>query len=172
MLCIHLYRWARQMTHQLWPLGSLHGSTKGFRWEIHSGFETYEEIKVQNRSNQWLKENVGPTKFLRVNDQCQNFIPLKAGWAFSKKSNSVEWFLNSDNLTNHWSMNWSQFEDPLCDLCLHRAVVSSLYFVQEIVGSRLTFYKNVVNEFTEFSEIHFGKTSVGHITWHSRHICH
>ena len=52
-------------------------------------------------------------------------------------------------------MNWVQFQDPLCYLCLHGAVVSSLYLMREVVGSRLTFYKKIVNE---FSESHLGKT--------------
>ena len=53
-------------------------------------------------------------------------------------------------------MNWGQFKDPLCYLYLHGTVVSSLSLMHEVVGSRLTFYKNFVNEFTEFSESHKG----------------
>ena len=55
-------------------------------------------------------------------------------------------------------MNWGQFKDPLRYMCLHGTVVSSLSLIQEVVGSRLTFYKHFVNKFTEFSESHLGKT--------------
>ena len=67
--------------------------------------------------------------------------------------------VNSANLINHWSMNRYQFKDPLCYLYLHGAVVSSLSLLQEVVGSRLTFYKKFINEFTEFS--HLRKTPLG-----------
>ena len=33
-------------------------------------------------------------------------------------------------------MNLGQFKDPLCYLCFHGAVVSSLSPMQEVVGSR------------------------------------
>ena len=55
-------------------------------------------------------------------------------------------------------MNWGQFKDPLCYLYLHGAVISSLSLMQEVVSSRLNFYTKFVNEFTEFSENHLGKT--------------
>ena len=55
-------------------------------------------------------------------------------------------------------MNYGQFKDPLCCLCLCGAVVSPLSLMQEVMGSRLAFYKIFVNEFTEFSENHLGKT--------------
>ena len=45
-------------------------------------------------------------------------------------------------------------------MCLHGTVLASLSLVQEVVGLRLTFYKKIVNEFTEFSEIHLGKTLI------------
>ena len=32
--------------------------------------------------------------------------------------------------------------------------------MQEVVGLRLTFYKKIVNKFTEFSESHLGKTPI------------
>ena len=82
--------------------------------------------------------------------------------------NEVELSLNSMNSTNsgnlidHCSMNWGQFKGHLCYLCLHGAVVWSLLLMQQVVDSRLTFYKNFVNEFTEFSEGHLGKTPIWH----------
>ena len=45
---------------------------------------------------------------------------------------------NSENLRNHWSMNWVQYKDLLCYLCLHGLVVSSLSLTQEILGSSPT----------------------------------
>ena len=54
-------------------------------------------------------------------------------------------------------MNQGHLRDPLCYLCPHGAVVSSLSLAQEVVCPRLTFYKTIVNEFTLFSESHFGK---------------
>ena len=45
---------------------------------------------------------------------------------------------NSENLRNHWSMNWVQYKDQLCYLCLCGLVVSSLSLTQEILGSNLT----------------------------------
>ena len=55
-------------------------------------------------------------------------------------------------------MNWGLFKDPLYYLCAHGAVVSYLSLKQEVAGLGLPFYKNIVNEFTEFSESHLGKT--------------
>ena len=52
-------------------------------------------------------------------------------------------------------MNSSQFKDPLCYLCLHDTVVSSLSLMQEVVGLRLTFHKHFVNEGN-----HLGKNSI------------
>ena len=45
---------------------------------------------------------------------------------------------NSENLKNHWSMNWVQYKDLLCYLCLCGLVVSSLSLTQEILGSSPT----------------------------------
>ena len=62
--------------------------------------------------------------------------------------------VNSENLRNHWSMNWIHYKDLLCYLCLCGLVVSSLSLTQEILGSNptiLIFYF-FVTEFSEFSE--------------------
>ena len=61
---------------------------------------------------------------------------------------------NSENLRNHWSMNWVQYKDMLCYLCLRGLVVSSLSLTQEIVGSDPTilifwFLSFFVTEFSE-----------------------
>ena len=42
---------------------------------------------------------------------------------------------NSGNLINHWSMNWAQFKDPLCYLCLAGAVTAIWSLTQEVAGS-------------------------------------
>ena len=47
--------------------------------------------------------------------------------------------VNSENLRNHWSMNWVQYEDLLCYMCLCGTVVSSLFLTQEILGSNPAF---------------------------------
>ena len=46
----------------------------------------------------------------------------------------------------------------LCYPCLQGTVVSSLSLMQKVVGSKLTFYKNIANEFTKFSETYLRKT--------------
>ena len=58
---------------------------------------------------------------------------------------------NSENLRNHWSMNWVQYKDLNCYLCLCGLVVSSLFLTQEILGSNPTMLF-FVTEFAEFSE--------------------
>ena len=45
---------------------------------------------------------------------------------------------NSENLRNHWSMNWVQYKDLICYLCLCGLVVSPLSLTQEILGSSPT----------------------------------
>ena len=66
--------------------------------------------------------------------------------------------VNSENLRNHWSMNWVQYKGLLCYLCLRGLAVSYLSLTQEILGSNLTmliFYFILfffVTEFSEFSE--------------------
>ena len=54
---------------------------------------------------------------------------------------------NSENLIdlNHWSMNWAQFKNPVCHMCLAGAVVASWSLTQEMAGSNPIFV-------TEFSE--------------------
>ena len=36
---------------------------------------------------------------------------------------------------NHWSMNWTQFKDPVSHMCLAGAVVASWSLTQEVAGS-------------------------------------
>ena len=45
---------------------------------------------------------------------------------------------NLENLRNHWSMNWVQYNDLLCYLWLCGLVVSFLSLTQEILGSSPT----------------------------------
>ena len=62
--------------------------------------------------------------------------------------------VNSGNLTNHRSMNWAQFKDPVSQMCLADTVVASWSLTQELVGSSpFTTMTNIfVTEFAEFSE--------------------
>ena len=78
----------------------------------------------------------------------------------------LEFFLNGNAfcrfctfyLINPWSMNWAQFKDPLCYLCLHSAVVSSLFLMQEVVGSRLILFAKIFYKFCRFYRINLGTT--------------
>ena len=71
--------------------------------------------------------------------------------------------MNSGNLINHLSMNWGQFFGyPLLPVPSWRCGIISVSYAR---GCRLEthfFYKNIVNEFTEFSESHLGKNSNVH----------
>ena len=78
---------------------------------------------------------------------------------------------NSGNLTNHWSMNRSQFKNTLCHLCVHGAVVSSLSLMQEVVGSRLrTLFLKISYKFRRFYRIHLEKARIIFISEFCRHI--
>ena len=46
--------------------------------------------------------------------------------------------VNSENLRNRWSINWVQYKDLLCYLCLCGLVVSPLSLTQDILGSNPT----------------------------------
>ena len=46
--------------------------------------------------------------------------------------------VNSENLRNHRSMNWVQYKDLLCYLCLCGLVASSFSLTQQILGSNPT----------------------------------
>ena len=50
------------------------------------------------------------------------------------KGNSMN-SANSENIRNPWSMNGSQFTDPLCYLCLPGTVVASWFLTKEVTGS-------------------------------------
>ena len=68
-------------------------------------------------------------------------IPLVTLGAMEFSLNGAELSLNSvnsENLRNHWSMNWVQYKDLLCYLCLCGLVVSSLSLTQENLGSSPT----------------------------------
>ena len=57
-------------------------------------------------------------------------------------------------------MNWDQFKDSHCHMCLHGTVVSSLSLMQEVLGSKLTLFKNIFDTFCRicwFYRIHLGK---------------
>ena len=43
--------------------------------------------------------------------------------------------VNTENLVNHLSMNWDQFKDPACYLCLADTLVAWWFLTQEMAGS-------------------------------------
>ena len=47
---VHLYWWKRQVSHQMWPSGSLYANKKEYRQEIHSVFETHEEGHTKSKT--------------------------------------------------------------------------------------------------------------------------
>ena len=53
-------------------------------------------------------------------------------------------------------MNWGQFKDLICYLCLHGTVVSSLSLIQEVMGSRLSLFAKLFYKFCRFYRIHLG----------------
>ena len=65
---------------------------------------------------------------------CENLMEFSLNWAeLSLNSMNSMNSGNSENLRNHWSMNWVQYKDLLCYLCLCGLVVSSLSLIQEIL---------------------------------------
>ena len=61
--------------------------------------------------------------------------------------------LNSENLRNHWGMNWVQYKDLLCCLYLCGWVVEPLSLTQEILDSNPAIFLFDFNFFvTEFSD--------------------
>ena len=66
----------------------------------------------------------------------------------------TELSVNSDNLINHWSMNWNQFKDPTSNVCLAGTVVACWSLTQEMASSSpFTVMTNIfVTKFGEFSE--------------------
>ena len=74
---------------------------------------------------------IGPDNLLYQN---LSYLDLKIG-ILEFSLNGAELSLNSansENLRNHWNMNWVQFKDPLCYLCLCDAVISSLCLTRDI----------------------------------------
>ena len=75
--------------------------------------------------------------------------------------NGAKLSLNSENLRNHWGMNWVRYKDLLCCLWLCGWVVKSLSLTQEILGSNPAIFffdfNFFVTEFSEFSEKHWKK---------------
>ena len=66
--------------------------------------------------------------------------------------------VNSGNLINHWSMNWSQFKDPVPHMCLAGAVAASWSLTQEVVGSSLLLTNIFCHWFRWIQWKHLGKT--------------
>ena len=51
--------------------------------------------------------------------------PIKGLMEFFKIEQEFTEFSKFRSLKNHWSMNWTQFEDPVSHMCLTGAVVAS-----------------------------------------------
>ena len=68
---------------------------------------------------------------------------------------------NSGNLINHWSMNWDQFKDLVCYLCLTGAVVTSWPLTQEAVGLNNLFQIQYFCHWIRWIQCeHSGKTKI------------
>ena len=66
--------------------------------------------------------------------------------------NSVNW----ENLKNHWSMNWGQFEDPLSYLCLG-AEIAYLFHTQELAGWNTVIFLHFFTTSTHSTEFIYKK---------------
>ena len=66
-------------------------------------------------------------------------------------------------------MNWAQFRDPLCYLCLPCTVVASWFLIQEVAGLNNLFkYNTFVTEFSKFSENISSSACERHLRKHLR----
>ena len=103
--------------------------------------------RVEKKNNQWSK-TCSYRWFLSLlcpNPKQQNYIiEYSQCEAMEFSLNGVELSLNSvnsansENVRNHWSMNWVQYTDLLCYHCLCGLVVPSLSLTQAILGSNPT----------------------------------
>ena len=66
--------------------------------------------------------------------------------------------VNSGKLMNHWRMNWAQFMDPNCYICLLGAVLACWFNTQAVGGSNKPFCKNNFYKFCRFFRINLRKT--------------
>ena len=76
------------------------------------------------------------------------------------------------NLINHRSMNWDQFKDPLCYLCLPDAVVAWWFHTQEITYSNTllffftkTFLAKYILNTTSVDSVYSTKFISGKLEW-------
>ena len=74
--------------------------------------------------------------------------------------------VNSGKLRNHWSMNWAQFKDPHCYLCLHGTLEAFWFITQEVGGSNTPFCNNNFYRFCRFFRINLGKTGMCYLILH------
>ena len=88
---------------------------------------------------------------------CLLDFPIILGGLFPKcNKNSV----NSENswtLINHWSMNWSQFKDPISHPFLVAAMITSWSLTQEVAGSNLFDNKYFSHWIRRIQRKHLGK---------------
>ena len=57
-------------------------------------------------------------------------------------------------------MNWVQFKDPHCYLCLHGTVEACWFITQDLGGSNTPFCKNNFYRFCRFFGVNLGKTPI------------
>ena len=87
----------------------------------------------QGAASAWSHKPSGtPTKY--CTDTLEFFPKLN--------SNSVN-SANSENLINHWCMNWAQFKDLVSHMCLAGTVVACWFVTQEVAGTNTLFCKNI-----------------------------
>ena len=91
---------------------------------------------------------------------CLLDFPIILGGLFPKcNKNSVN-SANSWNLINHWSMNWSQFKDPISHPFLAAAMITSWSLTQEVAGSNLFDNKYFSHWIRRIQRKHLGKTQM------------
>ena len=76
--------------------------------------------------------------------------------------------LNSRNLINYWSMNWSQFKDPISHICIAGTVVASWSLTQEVAGWALLMLNSVSASRKNSSD---PKNYVPQWGTHNKHFC-
>ena len=62
-------------------------------------------------------------------------------------------------------MNWAQFKDPHCYLCLHGTVEACWFITQEVGGLNIPFCKNNFYRFCRFFRINLGKTRLWQVQY-------
>ena len=83
-------------------------------------------------------------------------------WSFPNGAELSLNSANSGNLTNHRSMNWAKFLDPVSFMSLGGAMVVPCFLAQQVTGSSPFNDKYFFTEFTE--KKYLGKTALVHLS--------